>query len=223
MEDDLVARRNLRSRYKPGLRAGPSTMRPSVADAWNVRLSGLTSPIGRAPAFNDVGSNHSYRFSNSMSEDDLRHLHRAIALALQARACGRHPFGALVVLADGEVLAEAINATGWPDGEAIGHAELVALREASRRNPRQRLALATLYSSAEPCAMCAGAVYWSGISRVVYALSEVRLLKLTGNHPENPTLALPCRELFARGQRRIEVIGPALEDEAAAAHASFWT
>ena len=70
--------------------------------------------------------------------------------------------------------------------------------------------------------MCAGAVYWSGISRVVYALSEERLLDLTGNHPENATLSLPCREVFARGQRRIEVIGPELEEEAAAAHVGFW-
>ena len=70
--------------------------------------------------------------------------------------------------------------------------------------------------------MCAGAVYWSAISRVVYALSEARLLKLTGSHPQNPTLSLPCREVFARGQRGIEVIGPALEEEAAAAHVGFW-
>ena len=158
-----------------------------------------------------------------MTEDNLRHLRRAIALASEAKARGKHPFGALVVGGDGEVLAEAINAFGWPDGDATGHAELVALREASRRIPPERLAQATLYSSAEPCAMCAGAVYWSGISRVVYALSEKRLLTLTGNHPENPTLALPCREIFARGQRRIEVIGPMLEDEAAAVHLGFWT
>jgi len=63
--------------------------------------------------------------------------------------------------------------------------------------------------------MCAGAVYWSGIARVVYALSEIKLLALTGNHPENPTLSLPCRDVFAHGQRRIEVVGPMLEDEAA--------
>ena len=158
-----------------------------------------------------------------MNEWDLNHLRNAIALATEAKARGKHPFGAQVVAADGEVLAEAINAYGWPDGDATGHAELAAVREASRRFPPERLAQATLYSSAEPCAMCAGAVYWSGISRVVYALSEERLLELTGNHPENPTLSLPCREVFARGQRRIEVIGPALEDEAAAAHVGFWT
>ncbi len=157
-----------------------------------------------------------------MTEYDLRYLRRAIALASEAKARGKHPFGALVVAGDGEVLAEAENAFGWPDGDATGHAELIAVREASRRFSPQRLAGATLYTSAEPCAMCAGAVYWSGISRVVYALSEERLLAMTGNHPDNPTFSLPCREVFARGQRRIEVIGPVLEDEAAAEHLGFW-
>jgi tRNA(Arg) A34 adenosine deaminase TadA len=158
-----------------------------------------------------------------MTGDDSRYLRRAIALACEAKARGKHPFGALVVADDGAVLGEAVNAFGWPDGDATGHAELVAIREASRCFPPRRLGNATLYTSAEPCAMCAGAVYWSGIPRVVYALSEPRLRAMTGNHPENPTLSLPCREVFARGQRRIEVIGPVLEDEAAAAHLGFWT
>jgi len=81
---------------------------------------------------------------------------------------------------------------------------------------------ATMYSSAEPCAMCAGAIYWAGIGRLVYALSEHRLRELTGNHPENPTLDLPCREVFGSGQRSTEVVGPLLEDEAAAVHAGVW-
>ena len=70
--------------------------------------------------------------------------------------------------------------------------------------------------------MCAGAVYWTGIDRVVYAISETRLLAITGSHAENPTLALPCREVFARGQRNIEVLGPLIEEEAARVHAGFW-
>ncbi len=96
------------------------------------------------------------------------------------------------------------------------------MRAAWQVRPAHGLKKATLYSSAEPCAMCAGAIYWSGISRVVYALSEEHLLTLTGNHPENPTLSLPCREVFARGQRAVEVAGPMLEDEAAKAHEGFW-
>ncbi|HEY5869629.1 MAG TPA: nucleoside deaminase [Candidatus Tectomicrobia bacterium] len=153
---------------------------------------------------------------------DLQYLRHAIAFAATSRALGKHPFAALIVDAHGEVLAEAGNAFGWPNGDATGHAELLAVRDASQRFPPARLAQATLYSSAEPCAMCAGAVYWSGLGRVVYALSEARLLTLTGNHPENPTLALPCREVFARGQRAIVVIGPLLEDEAAVPHLGFW-
>jgi tRNA(Arg) A34 adenosine deaminase TadA len=158
----------------------------------------------------------------SPRDDDLLFLRRAIALAERARANGRHPFGALIVARPGEVLAAAENRAIGPDCDATGHAELEAVRAASRHNSLEALAGATLYSSAEPCAMCAGAIYWSGIGRVVYALSETRLLGLTGDHPENLTLRLPCREVFARGQRAVEVIGPLLEDEAAAAHAGFW-
>lgn len=153
---------------------------------------------------------------------DSLYLRRAIALSERARASGRHPFAALVVAPSGEVLAAAENRAIGPDCDATGHAELEAVRAASRLHSPETLAAATLYSSAEPCAMCAGAIYWSGIGRVVYGLSEEKLLALTGNHPENPTLRLPCREVFARGQRAIEVIGPFLEDEAAAAHAGFW-
>jgi tRNA(Arg) A34 adenosine deaminase TadA len=154
---------------------------------------------------------------------DFAYLHRAIALAQTARNAGKHPFAALVVGADGKVIVEAGNNSLPPDGDPTQHAELRAAQLAARAvGEVAPLAGATLYSSAEPCAMCAGAIYWCGIGRVVYALSEHRLLQLTGDHAENPTFALPCREVFARGQRKIEVIGPALEDEAAAAHAGFW-
>ena len=71
--------------------------------------------------------------------------------------------------------------------------------------------------------MCAGAIYWAGIGRVVYGLSEHRLRGVTGNHPENPTLDLPCREVFASGQRPTEVLGPLLEAEAEALHDGVWT
>ena len=157
-----------------------------------------------------------------MSLDDLGNLRRAIGLAARSRAAGNHPFGALIAGAGGEVLAEAMNRAVPGKGDATGHAELEAVRAASAAHPPAALQAATLYSSAEPCAMCAGAIYWAGIGRVVYGLSEARLLALTGSHPENPTLALPCREVFARGQRAIEVVGPLLEDEAAAPHAGFW-
>ena len=72
--------------------------------------------------------------------------------------------------------------------------------------------------------MCAGTQYWAHIGGLVYGLSEKRLLELTGHHADNPTLDLPCREVFARGQKAMRVTGPvaATEDEIAALHRGFW-
>ena len=156
------------------------------------------------------------------SATDLELLRQAIALSADSRARGRHPFAALVADAQGRIVASAGNNSMPPEGDPTQHAELVAAALAARKLKPEELAGCTLYTSAEPCCMCAGAVYWTGIGRVVYALSEHALLGLTGDHPENPTFSLPCREVFARGQRHIEVLGPMLEDEAAAPHAGFW-
>ncbi|MBS1157687.1 MAG: cumB [Proteobacteria bacterium] len=160
--------------------------------------------------------------SNHLTDQDMSHLRYCLALARRMRASGKHPFAAIVVDAAGQIVAEAGNDSLPPDGDPTRHAELLAAALAARKLSPPQLAAATLYSSAEPCAMCAGAIYWCGIGRVVYALSEHRLLGLTGDHPENPTFALPCREVFARGQRRIKVSGPCLEDEAAVVHIGFW-
>ena len=158
------------------------------------------------------------------TEQDLALLRRTIALSEQSRARGRHPFAALVADEHGNVISEAGNNSMPPEGDPTQHAELVAAAKAARLRTPQQLARATLYTSAEPCCMCAGAVYWTGIGRVVYALSEHALLGLTGDHPENPTFSLPCREVFARGQKPMQVWGPVteVEDEIAALHRRFW-
>ena len=154
------------------------------------------------------------------AEDDLRHLATAIEVAGRARAHGNHPFGALLA-AGGDVLLEAEN-TVITGRDRTRHAEsnLVSLAE-SELTP-EHLAAVTLYTSTEPCAMCAGAIYWCGITRVVYGLAEAGLLELTGSSPANPTLALPCREVFARGQREVVVLGPLLTGAARAVHEGFW-
>ena len=113
------------------------------------------------------------------------------------------------------MLLEAENGY-MPSHDGTAHAERLLATQACTTIDANILRNATLYSSAEPCAMCAGAIYWAGIGRLVYGLSEHRLREITGNHPENPTLNLPCREVFASGQRATEVVGPLLEDEAAA-------
>jgi tRNA(Arg) A34 adenosine deaminase TadA len=149
-------------------------------------------------------------------------MRRAIAVAGRARAHGNHPFGAVLADADGTVLLEAENAVA-SEHDATRHAELVLMSEASRRFDRETLAQATMYTSCEPCAMCSGSVYWAGVGRVVYGLSETSLAAITGAHPENATAALPCRVVLAAGQREIAVIGPLLEDEARAVHDGFWS
>ena len=156
-----------------------------------------------------------------MSDNDTLHLRTAIQLAAQARAHGDHPFGALLVAADGTVLAQAEN-TVVTARDVTGHAELNLVRHASQRFDRAILATATLYTSTEPCAMCAGAIYWAGIGRVVFALSAASMWDLAAPNLANDILALPCREVFARGQRPIVVVGPQLEDEARVVHEGFW-
>lgn len=160
--------------------------------------------------------------TQKLSDADLGNLRESLRVAQRAREAGTHPFGSLVVSADGRIVAAFGNNSLPPDGDPTQHAELQAVAAAFRVLGADGMAGTTLFTSAEPCAMCAGAAYWCGIDRVVYALSERRLLELTGDHPENPTFSLPCREVFARGQRDVTVIGPLLEDEAAQAHIGFW-
>jgi tRNA(Arg) A34 adenosine deaminase TadA len=155
------------------------------------------------------------------SELDEHFLRRSFDVARRALANGNHPFGAILVDQHGKVLIETENGY-MPKHDATAHAERLLATQACTTLGPDILKGATLYSSAEPCAMCAGAIYWAGIGRLVYGLSEHRLRTITGNHPENPTLDLPCREVFERGQRATEVLGPLLEDEAEALHAGAW-
>ncbi|MGJ4957592.1 nucleoside deaminase [Bradyrhizobium sp. HKCCYLRH2015] len=152
---------------------------------------------------------------------DAHFLRHSFAIARRAASNGNHPFGAVLIAADGRVLLEAENGY-MPSHDATAHAERLAATQACISIAPEIRAAATLYSSAEPCAMCAGAIYWAGIGRVVYGLGERRLRGITGNHPENPTLDLPCRDVFASGQRATEVVGPLLEEEAATLHEGAW-
>jgi tRNA(Arg) A34 adenosine deaminase TadA len=157
----------------------------------------------------------------SASELDEHFLRRSFDVARRAVTHGNHPFGAILVDQNRNVLIEAENSY-MPAHDGTAHAERLLATQACTSLSPDILGNATLYSSAEPCAMCAGAIYWAGIGRLVYGLSEHRLRAVTGNHPENPTLDLPCRKVFASGQRSTEVIGPMLEDEAEAVHAGAW-
>jgi tRNA(Arg) A34 adenosine deaminase TadA len=155
------------------------------------------------------------------SKLDEHFLRRSFDVARRAITHGNHPFGAILVDANGNVLIEVENGY-MPAHDGTAHAERLLATRACTTLAADVLRNATLYTSAEPCAMCAGAIYWAGIGRVVYGLSEHRLRTVTGNHPENPTLDLPCRDVFKSGQRATEVRGPLLEDEAEALHVGVW-
>jgi tRNA(Arg) A34 adenosine deaminase TadA len=157
----------------------------------------------------------------SPTELDALFLRRSFEVARRAVTHGNHPFGAILVDQSRNVLIETENGY-MPGHDGTAHAERLLATQACTTLGADILKAATLYSSAEPCAMCAGAIYWAGIGRLVYGLSEHRLRAITGNHPENPTLDMPCREVFKSGQRATEVVGPLLEDEAKALHAGVW-
>ena len=155
-----------------------------------------------------------------MSDDTERFIRLAIQIAARARANGNHPFGALLVGADGNILLEAEN-TVVTDNDCTGHAELNLMRLASNQFGPDVLKTCTLYTSTEPCPMCAGAIFWGNVRRVVFGLSEEGLYGMTGGDGEE-VLYLPCRDVFAKGNEAIEVVGPVLEDEARKVHEGFW-
>jgi len=161
--------------------------------------------------------------TSELTDQEISLLRETIELSQESRDGGRHPFAAIVADEHGNIVSAKGNNSMPPEGDPTQHAELRAVAEAATVLTLEQLERATLYTSAEPCVMCTGAVYWCGVGRIVYALSETKLLELTGDDPENPTFDLPCREVVSRGQRHIEIVGPLLEDEAAVPHEGFWT
>lgn len=155
--------------------------------------------------------------ASDLDERDALHLRQAIRLSAQARARGNKPFGAVITSADGTVLAEAGN-TGTETRDFTAHAEMNALRAVGPAHPREVLAGATLYASGEPCAMCAGAIFWSGIARVVFAL-DIEGQRRAGKPAE---VALSCRDVLQAAPRPITVLGPCLADEAFEAFKDAW-
>jgi tRNA(Arg) A34 adenosine deaminase TadA len=156
-----------------------------------------------------------------MSDGDRSHLRRALELAQQARERGNHPFGALLVDADGDVVLEAENTVNT-DRDVTAHAETNLIRLATGRFGPEFLETCTLYTSTEPCAMCAGAIYWGNVRRVVFGLSLEQINAVTAADPDESHLELSSREVFERGNHRVEVSGPHLPKESLAVHEGFW-
>ncbi|QSQ13193.1 nucleoside deaminase [Myxococcus landrumensis] len=154
-----------------------------------------------------------------MRPEETRFLHQAIEAARRARARGDHPFGAVLVDARGQVLLEGEN-TVVTQRDCTGHAESNLMRDATKRFTPEELAGTTMYASTEPCAMCAGAIFWGGVRRVVFALSSAQFGAMVG--PGAGGLLMSSREVLERGSVPTQVEGPVELQEARDVHAGFW-
>jgi tRNA(Arg) A34 adenosine deaminase TadA len=155
-----------------------------------------------------------------MKENDLKYIRYSIDIARKSRKNGNHPFGSILVDQEGQILMEVEN-TVVTGKDSTGHSETNLMRFASGQYGSDFLAKCTIYTSTEPCPMCAGAIFWGNVRRVVYGLSQEGLYGMIQGDNEE-VLRLPCREIFARGEKQIEVVGPMLEEEAREVHAGFW-
>jgi tRNA(adenine34) deaminase len=152
---------------------------------------------------------------------DIAALRRSFDLARQARALGERPFGALIVSPEGHVLSEAI-CSPIASCDVTAHAEVSAIRALWKSTGGNPLAGLTMFASAEPCAMCAGAIYWAKINRLIFGLTERRLRELRNVAARTAAITIDCRTVLASGGHQVDVIGPILEDEAIEPHIDFW-
>jgi tRNA(Arg) A34 adenosine deaminase TadA len=157
--------------------------------------------------------------SDPRDEDLLR---RAIALAEAAVAQGGRPFGAIVTDGEGRIVAEAKAVAPSDPRDWTAHSEMQALRAASSALSWDALGGATIYASGEPCPMCAAAIYWCNIRRLVFCVSEPAMRALRAPYQRAAGIAMRCEEIFARCDRPIDVTGPLIEDEGLQVHRLFW-
>ena len=142
---------------------------------------------------------------------DIKNIRAVIELAENAGSKGNSPFAARLVSAESELLLEAEN-TQVTDGEVLAHAEMNLLHQAVKSIERNILESATLYTSAEPCAMCSGAIFWSGVGRLVFGLSGERLYEIVGRPSE--AILTTSRDVLSSAGRKVEIVGPLLGEEA---------
>lgn len=143
------------------------------------------------------------------------YLHQTFILAKQAVKKGNHPFGALLVL-DGKIVAQAEN-TVITESDVTRHAELNLISNFIPQFSQAEKERMTLYSSTEPCAMCTGAIVWSGIKKIVYGCSSERL-----NRIANGSFTIECRKILEHSTDSYVVEGPLLQDESALLHLEYW-
>ncbi|WKK81067.2 nucleoside deaminase [Marivirga arenosa] len=142
----------------------------------------------------------------------------AIELAKESKKEGNLPFGCVLVNKNGEVLLKGKNTINT-DNDCLAHAEVNLIRDAYKKFDYSYLKNCSIYTSDEPCPMCTSAIYWSGIGKLIYGLSKVKYYEIVGRDNLNWVFEMPTRELLERGGRKLEVIGPLLEEEVSILHA----
>jgi tRNA(adenine34) deaminase len=105
--------------------------------------------------------------------DDERFMREALRLAAQAAERGEVPVGAVLVDAQGVIIGRGANSP-LADLDPTAHAEMFALREAARESGNYRLGESTLYTTLEPCVMCAGAIVHARVGRLVFGARDLR-------------------------------------------------
>jgi tRNA(Arg) A34 adenosine deaminase TadA len=143
------------------------------------------------------------------------YIKRTYQLAKSAQEKGNHPFGALLVI-DNRVVFTAENSV-ITDNDITKHAELNLVSKVTQEIDSEALSQSILYTSTEPCAMCTGAIFWAGIPNIVYGCSTEVLGEIVGC-----AFVVPCRDLLNYGKRKVNVVGPVLEDQGAVIHRNFW-
>ncbi|WP_320130315.1 nucleoside deaminase [uncultured Sphaerochaeta sp.] len=158
------------------------------------------------------------------TQKDIALLYETVRIAHEAKEKGNHPFGALLADANGNILLEQGN--DHLGGGAAMHAETALMLKAGKLYSPEFLSTCSLYTSAEPCVMCCGAMYWTNVRRLVFGITEKQLLSLTGSNDQNPTFDLPAGEVLSHGQKDMVIVGPVSDANLVNAiiedHLGFW-
>lgn len=138
-------------------------------------------------------------------KDDKFYIERAIELAHAAKDKGDNPFGSILVDQDGNILMEDEN-TQVTQNDITGHPELKIAKRAAAKYDKEFLRTCTMYNSAEPCTMCTGAIYWSGIGRIVYGIAKTRLNELKNDGVGSINYSI--HELLGNSGKAFVIQGP---------------
>lgn len=143
---------------------------------------------------------------------DEQLLRAALEVARRSLEKGNLPFGCILADSNGKIIAEGEN-TVVTDNDSIAHCEINLVHQLAGKYDGDYLQGCSLYASTEPCPMCAGAIFWSGIGRIVFALSKEDYHSIAGTVNPAHLFDVSAEKLLSFGKRQVTVAGPLLEKE----------